>query len=147
MIHYQNPRMVVGCLPVYRDKILLCKRAIEPKYGKWTIPAGFMENGETAEEGALRETMEEAGAQVKIIRLHTLYSIPPANQVYAIFLAAMVNDHLDPGEETLECKFYSAKEIPWDEIAFTAVKFSLEMHLKNSSKASSETYLGYHQKN
>lgn len=146
-VHYQNPRMIVGCLPVWQEKILLCKRAIEPRYGKWTLPAGFLENGETAEAGALRETKEEAGADVEIIRLHALYSIPKVNQVYAIFLARMINELLNPGEETLECSFYPPDKIPWDEIAFSAVKFSLKKYIENLSQNSSETYLGYHQTN
>lgn len=141
-IHYQNPRMVVGCLPVWDDKILLCKRAIEPRYGKWTLPAGFLENNETAEQGAMRETEEEAGAQVKIIRLHTLYSLPHVNQVYAIFLADMLSNHFEAHTETLECKLASPDEIPWDEIAFTAIKFCLKKYVSNLKSSSGKTFLG-----
>ena len=142
MIHYQNPRMVVGCIPIWDDKILMCKRAIEPKYGLWTIPAGFMENGETVEEGAIRETVEESGANVQIVRLHVLYSLPSVNQVYAIYLANMLNDHIDPGQETLECKLCALEELPWDEIAFTAVTFSLKKYIENIKQNSNKTYLG-----
>lgn len=142
-VHYQNPRMIVGCLPVWEEKILLCKRAIEPRYGKWTIPAGFLENNETVEEGALRETKEEAGADVEIVRLHTLYSLPHVAQVYAIFLANMKSCHIDPGEESLECKIYAIDEIPWDEIAFTAVSYSLKKYIENIENNSDKTFLGF----
>ena len=141
-IHYQNPRMVVGCIPVWQDKILLCKRAIEPKYGKWTIPAGFLENNETVEQGAIRETMEESGADVTIVRLHALYSLPQVNQVYAIFLAHMKTADFDAGDETLECRFYETHEIPWDKLAFTAVHFSLEKYIENLKTNDTQTYLG-----
>ncbi|KAA3617525.1 MAG: NUDIX domain-containing protein [Calditrichaeota bacterium] len=142
VIHYQNPRMVVGCLPIWDDKILICKRAIEPKYGLWTLPAGFMENGETVEEGALRETLEESGAEVKIERLHSLYSLPQANQVYAIYLANMTSAYFDPGTESLECKLITVDQIPWDEIAFTAIKFSLKKYVENLTLKSKSTFLG-----
>ncbi len=142
-IHYQNPRMVVGCIPIWQDKILICKRAIEPKYGLWTLPAGFMENGETIEQGAIRETVEEAGAEVEIDRLHSLYSLPQVNQIYAIFLAKMTSAHFDPGEESLECKLISVDEIPWKKIAFKAIKFSLETYIENLELKSKKTFLGY----
>lgn len=141
-IHYQNPRMVVGCIPVWQNKILICKRAIEPKYGLWTIPAGFMENGETVEEGAIRETQEESGADVEIVRLHSLYSLPEVNQVYAIYLAKMKSDFLEPGIETLECKLCTPDEIPWNSLAFTAVDFSLKKYIENMDHNSDKTYLG-----
>jgi len=143
VIHYQNPRMVVGCLPIWQDKILICKRAIEPKYGLWTLPAGFMENGETVEQGALRETTEEAGAEVEIIRLHALYSLPQVNQVYAIYLAKMQSTHFNAGFETLECKLVAIDEIPWSKIAFSAIRFSLEKYVQNLKQESDETFLGY----
>ena len=142
-IHYQNPRMIVGCIPAWEDKILLCKRAIDPKYGKWTVPAGFLENNETAEQGAIRETKEESGANVEIVRLHALYSLPHVAQVYAIYLANMTSPYIDPGEESLECRFYKIEEIPWDEIAFTAVTFSLKKYIENLENNSTETFLGF----
>jgi ADP-ribose pyrophosphatase YjhB (NUDIX family) len=141
-IHYQNPRMVVGCIPVWQNKILLCKRAIEPRYGKWTIPAGFLENNETVEQGAIRETIEESGADVSIVRLHSLYSLPHVNQVYAIFLADMNSENFKAGDETLECKLYEISDIPWDEIAFTAVHFSLKKYMENIAGAKGYTFLG-----
>ena len=142
-IHYQNPRMIVGCIPVWQDRILLCKRAIDPKYGKWTVPAGFLENNETAEQGAIRETEEESGANVKIVRLHTLYSLPHVGQVYAIYLANMTSAIFDPGKESLECRFYRIDEIPWDNIAFTAVTFSLKKYVENLETKSIETFIGF----
>ncbi|RMH65742.1 MAG: NUDIX domain-containing protein, partial [Calditrichaeota bacterium] len=116
-IHYENPRMVVGCIPVWEGKILMCRRAIEPRYGLWTIPAGFMENGETLEQGAMRETEEEACARVEIERLQAVYSLPHVNQVYVIFLARLLDGQFAPGHESLECKLVEPKAIPWDEMA------------------------------
>jgi ADP-ribose pyrophosphatase YjhB (NUDIX family) len=146
IIHYQNPRMIVGCLPIWEDKILICKRAIEPRYGLWTLPAGFLENDETVEQGAIRETSEEAGAKVTITRLHSLYSLPKVNQVYAIYLAEMSSSHFDAGEESLECKLISVEEIPWNDIAFTAIKFSLKTYVENLKTDKVETYLGHHKR-
>jgi ADP-ribose pyrophosphatase YjhB (NUDIX family) len=142
-IHYQNPRMIVGCIPLWQDKILLCKRAIEPKYGKWTVPAGFLENNETAEQGAIRETDEESGAKVEIVRLHALYSLPDVGQVYAIYLANMLSAHYDAGEESLECRLFDVNQIPWDEIAFTSITFSLKKYVDNLGKNSNETFIGH----
>ncbi len=126
LIHYSNPRVVVGTIPIFAGKVLLCKRAIDPAYGLWTLPSGFMENEESVEEGALRETMEEAGARVEIDRLHTVYSCSGINHVYMLFLAHIVDLNFAPGPESLEVKLFEPGEIPWDEIAFTAVHFALE---------------------
>jgi ADP-ribose pyrophosphatase YjhB (NUDIX family) len=128
-IHYQNPKIVVGCLPVYEGKILLCKRAIDPAYGKWTLPAGFMENGESLEAGATRETREEAEAEVRILRLHSVFSIPHIHQVHFFFLAEILDGRFGAGKETLEAKLVTAEEIPWDEIAFGSVRFALKRYL------------------
>ncbi len=100
LIHYLNPKMVVGCLPVWEDRILICRRAIEPRHGKWTLPAGFMENNETAPEGAAREAMEEANAKVEIEDLYTLYSIPHISQVYMMFRARLLDPNVRPGDES-----------------------------------------------
>lgn len=143
-IHYQNPRMIVGCLPIWQDQILLCKRAIAPSYGKWTIPAGFMELGERVEEGAIRETAEEANARVEIVRLQTVYSIPQINQVYLLFLANLLDLDFSPGSETLETKLFKAIEIPWPEIAFSSVKFSLESYLADTTGSHPiDTHVGF----
>jgi ADP-ribose pyrophosphatase YjhB (NUDIX family) len=132
-IHYQNPKLVVGCLPVLENRILLCKRAIEPAYGKWTLPAGFMENGEDLAAGAVRETKEEACAEVEVIRLHSIYSIPHIHQVHVFFLARLTGTFA-AGVETLEAKLVSAGEIPWPDIAFGSVRFALESYLANPDR-------------
>ena len=130
-IHYQNPRIITGTLPVYDDKVLLCKRAIEPRYGFWTLPAGFMENGETTEEGALRESVEEAQASLTSKGLYTLLNLPHINQVYFFYLAQLNNTHFGPTSESLEVKLFSESEIPWDEIAFSVVKRTLQLYFED----------------
>src|SRR5512138_2577923 len=131
MVHYQNPKIVVVCLPVYGDRILICKRAIEPRYGLWTLPAGFMENNETAAEGAAREALEEANARVRIDDLYTVYSIPNISQVYMMFRAELVDPAVSPGLESLEVKLVTESEIPWDQLAFAMVKKTLESYLED----------------
>lgn len=129
-IHYQNPRIVVGCIPVLDGQILLCKRAIEPQKGLWNLPAGFLENGEKAEDGAKRETFEESLAHVKILKLHAVFSLPKVNQVYLHFLAAMKNNQFGSTPESLEVKLFSQTDIPWDDIAFHSTTFALEKFLE-----------------
>jgi len=124
-IHYQNPRMVVGCIPEWEDRILLCRRAIEPRSGLWTVPAGYMENGETTFQGALRETLEEANARVEIGPLYALYNIPHIHQVYILFRARLLDTDVSPGAETLEVRLFLEAEIPWDRIAFASVRNTL----------------------
>ena len=130
-IHYQNPKMVVGCIPEWEDKVLLCRRAIEPKFGFWTLPAGFMENGETTAEGALRETWEEAGARVELGALYTLFNLPHINQVYFMFRSRLLDLDYAPGIESLEVKLFAEHEIPWEEIAFRTVRASLELYFQD----------------
>jgi len=125
-VHYQNPKLIVGALPEWQDKILLCRRAIEPRRGLWTLPAGFMENGETTTEAASRETLEEANARIAIGDLYSMYSLPFINQVHLLFRARLLDLDFGPGPESLEVKLFSEAEIPWDEIAFRPVRFSLE---------------------
>jgi ADP-ribose pyrophosphatase YjhB (NUDIX family) len=131
LVHYQNPKIVVGCLPVYGDRILICKRAIEPRYGLWTLPAGFMENNETAGEGAAREALEEANAKVEIEELYTVYSIPNISQVYMMFRAKLIDPDVSPGTESLEVKLATEDEIPWNQLAFAMVKKTLEFYLED----------------
>lgn len=133
-IHYQNPRIIVGCLATWQDKILLCKRAISPQKGLWNLPAGFMENGEKAEEGALRELFEESTARASIVKLHVLYSIPVVNQVYLHFLARLQSPDCQPTHESLEARLFSAEDIPWDNIAFESTTFALQQYLKHGDK-------------
>ena len=141
-ILYQNPNMVVGCIPRWEDKVLLCKRAIEPRYGLWTLPAGFLEFGETAEEGALRETSEEANADVNIDRLFSVYSLPKVGQVYLMFVADLVNLNFEAGKESLEVKLVRKKEIPWEELAFSAVRFTLEKYFEHQYNTHTDVFLG-----
>jgi len=129
IVHYVNPKIVVGCLPTYEERILICKRAIEPRYGLWTLPAGFMENNETAAEGAAREALEEANAKVEIEDLYTVYSIPNISQVYMMFRARLVDPDVSPGIESLEVRLVREEEIPWDQLAFAMVKLTLEHFL------------------
>ncbi len=128
-IHYQNPRLVVGTIPVWEDRILLCKRAIEPRYGLWTLPAGFMELGESMAEGALRETTEEAGATVELGDLFSAIDVIHAEQVHVFYRARMTSDRLDPGPETLEAGLFLESEIPWDALAFKTVIQTLRWFL------------------
>lgn len=115
----------MGCLVTYQDEVMLCRRAIEPRSGLWTLPAGFMENGETAEEGALRETWEEARARPVLGHLHSVYSIPHINQVYLIYRAELEAPEFAAGPESLEVKLYSVADIPWDDLAFHSIEFAL----------------------
>ena len=133
-IQYQNPKIVVGCLPAHGDRILICKRAIEPRYGLWTLPAGFMENNESAAEGAAREALEEANARVDIEDLYTVYSIPHISQVYMMFRARLLDTDVSPGVESLEVRLVTADEIPWDQLAFTMVRRTLEHYLEDRKR-------------
>ncbi len=136
VVFYQNPNNIVGTLPVFKDAVLLCKRAIEPRLGKWTLPAGFMENGETTLAGAIRETQEEAGAIVypQDCHLYTLFNLPYINQVYFFFLTALRNLDFAPGEESLEVALFEEHEIPWDELAFPVVKITLQQYFADRQK-------------
>ena len=125
-VHYQNPKLIVGSIPEWEDKILLCRRAIEPRHGLWTLPAGFMENGETTVEAAARETLEEANAQVAVGELYTLYNVPHINQVHLLFRATLLDPDFSPGVESLEVKLFDEQDIPWDALAFRAVRFTLQ---------------------
>lgn len=141
-IHYQNPRMVVGCLPVWEGQILLCRRAIEPRSGYWNLPAGYLENGETTQAGAMRETMEEAGAEVEIVRPHCLYNLPQINQVYLFFLAQMLSPKLQIGPESLEARLFAPQEIPYDDMAFTSSTFAIHKYLEHRNTDSKIMHLG-----
>ena len=139
-IHYQNPKLVVGSLPEWEDKVLLCRRAIEPRHGLWTLPAGFMENQETLPEAAVRETVEEACAQVEIGAMYTLISVPHISQVHAIFRARLLSLDFSPGLETLEVALLAEHQIPWGEIAFRTIAMTLR-HFFADRKAGK---LGFH---
>jgi len=130
-VFYDNPKIVAGCIPVWEEQILLCKRAIEPRYGLWTLPAGFMENGETASEAAARETWEEAVTQVDISDLFVVFNLPQINQVYMMFLANLSTCDFSPGDESLECKLYYENEIPWPELAFPTITHTLKFYFRD----------------
>jgi ADP-ribose pyrophosphatase YjhB (NUDIX family) len=125
-IHYQNPKLVVGTIPERDGRILLCRRAIEPRYGYWTLPAGFMENDETTAQAAARETLEEAGASIEMGKPFTLISVPRVNQVHLYYRARLLNLEFKPGEETLEVALMDDGQIPWKEIAFRTVGLTLK---------------------
>ncbi|AVS90649.1 NUDIX hydrolase [Paracidovorax avenae] len=127
-IHYENPLNVVGTVPALGDKVLLCKRNIEPRWGKWTLPAGFMELNETTAEGAARETDEEAGAQITMGPLFSVLNVPRVGQVHLFYLARLDSDQFAPGYETIEARLFAEDEIPWGEIAFRTVKVTLEKY-------------------
>jgi ADP-ribose pyrophosphatase YjhB (NUDIX family) len=141
-IHYQNPKMVVGCIPEWEDKVLLCRRAIEPRRGLWTLPAGFMENGETTFDGAMRETLEEANARVAIESLYALYNIPYISQVYLLFRARLLDLDFSPGIETLELKLFAEADIPWDQIAFATVRNTLTHYFEDRRKGAFPFHMG-----
>ena len=124
-IHYQNPKVVVGCLPEWEDRVLLCLRAIEPRRGLWTLPAGFLENRETIFAGAMRETLEEANARVEIGDLYTMISLPQISQVYVIFRARLIDLDFGPGPESLEVRLFAEHEIPWEALAFRTIARTL----------------------
>ena len=129
LVHYDNPLNVVGTVPVWGDAgefVLLCKRNIEPRWGKWTLPAGFMELGETTAEGAARETDEEAGAQYEMGEIFTLMNVSRVGQVHMYYRARLLSDQFNPGHETIEARLFTEDQIPWDEIAFRTVKETLE---------------------
>lgn len=125
-IHYENPLNVVGTIPVLGEAVLLCKRNIEPRKGKWTLPAGFMELGETLAEGAARETTEEAGAQFEMQGLFTVLNVARVGQVHFFFRAQLTSDQFAPGHETMEARLFAEHEIPWDDLAFRTVKETLK---------------------
>ena len=130
-IHYENPRIVAGCVPVHDGRILLCKRAIEPRYGYWTVPAGFMELHESLPEAAARETWEEAQAKVELGSLFAVVDVIQARQVHVFFDAMMAEPIFGAGDETLEARLFHPDDIPWPEIAFESVRIALKEHLRN----------------
>lgn len=147
-IHYQNPKLVVGSIPVWEQdgklQVLLCKRAIEPRYGYWTLPAGFMENEETTEQAAMRETEEEAGADVELGKLFTLLNVAHVHQVHLFYLARLRNLDFAPGEESLEVQLFTQDEIPWDDLAFPTVRSTLELFFADRVKVREGGTYGFH---
>jgi len=142
VIHYQNPRMVVGCIVEWDDRVLLCRRAIEPRHGLWTVPAGYLEKGETVEQGAERETLEEANARVEIGPLYAVYNIPHIGQVYMLFRARLLDASVHPGAETLEVGLYTETEIPWDRLAFATVRNTLQHYFSDRRRGEFQFHMG-----
>jgi ADP-ribose pyrophosphatase YjhB (NUDIX family) len=141
-IHYTNPKIVTGALCVWEDKVLLCRRAIEPRKGYWNLPAGYLEDFEKAEDGAIRETWEEAGAEIEIEKVFTVYNLPQANQVYIHFLAKLKDGIVRNGEESIESGLFREEEIPWKEMAFTSSAFALRKFFEDRKTGNFNTHLG-----
>ncbi len=127
-VHYENPLNVVGTVPVWGEQVLLCRRNIEPRYGLWTLPAGFMELGETTAEGALRETVEEAGARIELQGLFTLLNVARVGQVHLFYRARLQDTRFEPGPETIEAQLFHEHEIPWEQLAFRTVRETLQRY-------------------
>jgi len=147
-IHYQNPKMVIGSIPVWEQdgelKVLLCKRAIEPRYGYWTLPAGFMENEETTGQAAVRETEEEAGANVELGNLFTLLNVAHVHQVHMFYLARLLDLDFAPGIESLDVQLYAEHEIPWDDLAFPTIRTTLELFFADRRQVLGGGSYGFH---
>ncbi|MEZ4956097.1 MAG: NUDIX hydrolase [Saprospiraceae bacterium] len=141
-IHYHNPKIITGCLPVWGDKVLLCRRAIEPRKGYWNVPAGFMEIGESTEEGAAREVWEEAEARVNIWGVHTVFTFTRFAHVYVQYLGELVDGKFGIGEESSEVKLFLEEEIPWDEIAFESSVFALKKFFEDRKNGVRQTHSG-----
>jgi ADP-ribose pyrophosphatase YjhB (NUDIX family) len=141
-IHYTNPKIVVGALAYWEDKVLLCRRAIEPRYGYWNLPAGYLEDFEKSHEGAAREVVEEAGAEIDIEGVHAVYNLPQANQVYIHFLAKVRNGIYSNGPESIETKLFNEEEIPWNEMAFSSSYFALKRYFEDKKNGKHFTHIG-----
>lgn len=133
-IHYENPKMVVGSIPEAGNRILLCLRNIEPAKGKWTLPAGYLENGETVQQGAARETLEETGAEVEIINPYRLFNIVHVNQMYLMFTARLLTENFGPTSESLDVGLFHEDEVPWDNIAFKVIRETLIHYFRDRKK-------------
>jgi ADP-ribose pyrophosphatase YjhB (NUDIX family) len=142
-VHYLNPKLVVGCIPEWEGRILLCRRAIEPRYGRWTLPAGFMENGETTSQGAARETLEEACARVEIGELFSLVNVSHIDQVHLFYRGKMLDNEFSPGIESLETALFSEADIPWQELAFRSVTLCLQAYFRDRAIG----HFGFHEEN
>jgi ADP-ribose pyrophosphatase YjhB (NUDIX family) len=140
-IFYSNPKIVAGCIPVWEERLLLCRRAIEPRSGLWTLPAGFMEDGESTAQAAARETLEEANARVEMGKLFAYLNIPTLNQVYVIFLAKLLDLDFHAGAESLEVRLFNEDEIPWDAIAFPSIERALRLYYEDRRGASFGTHM------
>ncbi len=141
-VHYQNPKIVAGCIPEWEDKILLCRRAIEPRHGLWTLPAGFMEKGETTLQAAARETLEEAGARVEVGPLYTVFSLPHIDQVYLFYRGRLTDLDYAPGSESLEVDLFHEHVVPWGQLAFRVVRETLKLYYQDRLAGRFRTHVG-----
>ena len=137
-VQYENPKLVVGCIPEWEERILLCRRDIEPRKGKWTLPAGFMENNETAAAGAARETWEEARVKVRILAPYRVYDLPFVNQVYFMFRAQMISSDFQTTPESSEIKLMHEENVPWDDIAFPVIRETLKSYFQDRKRGTFE---------
>ncbi len=142
IIHYQNPKMVVGCIPEWEDKILLCRRSIEPQYGKWTLPAGYLENGETVADGAQREAFEEARVRMASMKAFALFNLAFVNQIYFMFRGPMAAPDVAAGEESLSVALFTEDRIPWDELAFTVMRETLIRYFQDRKQGAFSFHMG-----
>ncbi len=142
IIHYQNPKIVAGCIPVWEDQVLLCKRAIEPRLGYWTLPAGFMEMGESTLEAGIRETLEEANARVEVENLYAVFNLPYVDQVYMMYRSRLLDLDFFAGVESLEVKLFKEEEIPWDELAFATIRETLKFYLDDKKTGKFHLHTG-----
>ncbi len=141
-VHYQNPKMVVGCIPEWEGKILLCRRSIEPRYGYWTLPAGYLENGETVEDGARREAFEEARVRMADMEPYALFNLAFVNQIYLMFRGAMTAPDVGAGDESLSVALFTEDRIPWDELAFTVIRETLNLYFRDRQRGEFPFHMG-----
>jgi ADP-ribose pyrophosphatase YjhB (NUDIX family) len=142
IVHYLNPKMVVGCIPEWKDRLLLCRRAIEPRKGKWTLPAGYLENNETLAEGAKRETLEEARADVEILAPYAIFNLTFINQIYLMFRGNLIDNTYGPGLESTDVALFLEKDIPWNDLAFNVIRETLVRYFEDRSKGSFPFHMG-----
>jgi len=142
VIHYINPKIVVGCIPEWQDRLLLCRRAIEPRKGKWTLPAGYLENNETLAEGAKRETLEEAKADIEIIAPYAMFNLTFISQIYLMFRGKMIDNTFGPGSESTHVALFLEKDIPWDDLAFNVIKETLNRFFRDRKKGNYPFQIG-----
>jgi ADP-ribose pyrophosphatase YjhB (NUDIX family) len=141
-VHYQNPKLVTGCIAEWEGRVLLCRRAIEPRLGMWTLPAGFMENNETTAQAATRETREEANAELEDLRLYALFNLPHISQVYVMFRGGLKGGQASAGAESLEVDLFCEAQIPWDELAFPVICESLRLYFEDRRRGRFEMHMG-----
>lgn len=139
-IHYENPKMVVGTIPVFQDRILMCKRNIEPRKGYWTLPAGYLENEESVQMGAVRETLEETRAQVRILSPYRMFNILFVDQIYLMFIAELLSQDYGPTSESTDVRLFAQSEIPWGEIAFDVIRQTMEDYFKDRGNAGNDGF-------